>query len=74
MELTEKEKILIQLLGAYGYRKDAAIFVSMFLIQEKKFQDILADALTEKRLSEEELLRLMADYIKKEHPKDGTIQ
>lgn len=69
MELTEKETLLIQLLGAYDYSNKAAIFVSLFMIKEKKFQDVLAEELTERRLTEQELLQLMVDYIKKEHPR-----
>ena len=68
MELSKKQSLLIKLLGVYNYSNRVAIPVSLLLIKEQKFQDLLIDNLTERRLSEEELLQLMADYIRKEHP------
>lgn len=68
-ELTKLQTLLIELLVAYGYEKQVLIFVSVFMVHEDKFQDILADALTERRLSEQELLQLMVDYIQKYYPK-----
>lgn len=70
MELTELEILLIQLIEAYEYRKKVADMVSVFMLKDKQFQNVLAPALTERRLSEEELLQLVEDYIKREHPNE----
>ncbi len=40
MELTEKESLLIQLLGAYDYSHQVAVFVSVFSELARKFPDM----------------------------------